>query len=146
MATIEETIKKLLSFFEISEPEINVKEKENNFLVSVHIPDAGLLIGPAGESLVSLEQVLNSILIKKGINKRATLDINSYRLQKETYLRDLALKAAKQVMLTKKEIYLPPMNSYERRLIHLELAINPDIITESAGQEPERMIVIKPRT
>jgi len=143
---IKETIKKLLSFFGVEEPEINIEEKENSCRINLRVSDAGILIGKDGETLICLEQILKGMINKmegaKSVN--IVLDINNYRLQRETAIRELAQKAGRQVMLTKKEIYLPAMNSYERRLVHLELSINPEVITESVGQEPERRIVIKP--
>ena len=58
----------------------------------------------------------------------------------------MAISAADDVALTKKEKQLPPMTAYERRIIHLELAsARPDVVTESIGQEPERRVAIKPR-
>jgi predicted RNA-binding protein Jag len=36
------------------------------------------------------------------------------------------------------------MNSYERRIVHVELAIHPNVKTESVGEGRERYIVIKP--
>ncbi len=145
MEKIEEIIQKLLNFLEISELEINIEEKEDALRISIRVPDAGLLIGVDGEILGSLEQILRLLIKKTGDQRRVILDINNYRLQKENYIREIAQKAGRQVMLTKKEVYLPPMNSYERRLVHLELSINPDIATESIGYEPERRVIIKSR-
>jgi spoIIIJ-associated protein len=59
-------------------------------------------------------------------------------------LKEMARSATEEVVLTKKEKILPPMPAYERRIIHLELADNSNITTESVGQEPERRIVIRP--
>ena len=145
MEKIEEIIQKLLNFLEISELEINIEEKEDALRISIRVPDAGLLIGVDGEILGSLEQILRLLIKKTGDQRRVILDINNYRLQKENYIREIAQKAGRQVMLTKKEVYLPPMNSYERRLVHLELSINPDVATESIGYEPERRVIIKSR-
>jgi len=52
--------------------------------------------------------------------------------------------AARKSLAEKKEISLPPMNAYERRLVHVELSSRPDIKTESAGEGGERHIVIMP--
>ncbi len=143
---LKEIIAKILEFFEIYEPEITVEEKDGGFRAAIRVLDAGLLIGKDGEVLLSLEQLLKSIVNKQQTEfKHFTLDINNYRLQKEGYIREMAQKAGRHAMITKKEVFLPPMNSYERRLVHLELSINPDIATESIGQGLERRIVIKPR-
>ena len=67
-------------------------------------------------------------------------------LEKKTeYLKEMAREAADDVSLTRKEKELPPMPPYERRIIHTEISQRTDVLSESAGQEPERRIVIKPR-
>jgi len=58
--------------------------------------------------------------------------------------KKIAKDAARKVIVTKKPITLPPMNAYERRIIHMELAINPNVTTESVGEEPNRCLVVKP--
>ena len=71
------------------------------------------------------------------------LDINDYRKEREKFLIELAIETAQKVRKTKKPIALESMLAYERRLIHLKLAEQPDIVTESIGQEPERKIVVR---
>lgn len=72
------------------------------------------------------------------------VDVNNYRLERERIITDLARAAARKAVMTKSEISLPIMNSYERRLIHMELAIRPDIRTESEGEGRSRHVKIKP--
>ncbi len=57
----------------------------------------------------------------------------------------MANSAADEVALIKKEKWLPIMPAYERRIIHLELSLREDVVTESIGEEPERRVVVKPR-
>jgi len=59
-------------------------------------------------------------------------------------LKKLSKELADEVAKTRKSIMLQPMSSYERRIIHLELAERPDIVTESIGEEPERRVIIRP--
>ena len=72
------------------------------------------------------------------------VDINNYRRERENLILELARAAARKAVVTKGEIPLPVMNSYERRLIHLELSSHPDVKTESVGEGKERYIIIKP--
>lgn len=108
--------------------------------------ESGLLIGPEGEHLAVLEKLLNLILKKKTPDQdwRVALDVNNYRALYEEKLRDLARKAAHEVALTKKPWELPPMSAKDRRVVHLEIALRTDVVTESLGEEPERRIIIKP--
>ena len=72
------------------------------------------------------------------------LDIAGYKKKKTEYLKELARNSADEVAISGIERVLPPMQAYERRIVHMELKERPDIKTESVGEEPERRIVIKP--
>jgi len=76
--------------------------------------------------------------------QKVFFDINNYRLEHEQKLKELAQKAARECSLYKKEIKLPIMTAYERKIIHSELSLRPDIYTESEGEDPNRYVVIKP--
>ena len=98
------------------------------------------------ENLPNLVESLNHILqmvAKKNDAKPIFLDVNNYRQERETLIAELARAAAKKVLTTKQEVSLPAMNSYERRLVHVELAIHPEVTTESIGEGKERYIIIK---
>ena len=71
------------------------------------------------------------------------LDINNYRQERETLIAELSRAAAKKAVATKGEISLPAMNSYERRLVHMALALHPEVKTESAGEGKERYVIIR---
>lgn len=114
--------------------------------LNIKTDDPQILIGEKGQTLMETQRLLRMILnraIKK--NFYLNLDINDYKKKKIEYLKDLARDLADEVGLTKKEKILSPMSSYERRVIHLELANRQDVITESEGEGPNRRLVIKPR-
>ena len=99
------------------------------------------------ENLSMIVESLNHVLqmiAKKNDAKPIFLDINNYRHEREGLIAELARAAAKKVVATRQEVSLPAMNSYERRLVHVELAVHPDVTTESLGEGKERYIVIKP--
>ncbi len=73
-----------------------------------------------------------------------TIDINNYRKERERLILELAKAAAQKAVTTKQAVLLPAMNPYERRLIHVELSIRPDVKTESVGEGRERGVSIKP--
>lgn len=144
MDEIKEILAKILSFFDIHDFTFDSNEEDGITKINLHVENAGILIGQNGDSLKDLEFVLRTILMKKGADKRIVLDINNYRRLKENGLKEFAKETAKKVMITKKAVQLPAMNAYERRIIHMELATHPDVITESIGEEPERYLVVKP--
>jgi hypothetical protein len=72
------------------------------------------------------------------------IDINNYRKERERLIVELAKAAARKASLEKQLVRLPAMNAYERRLVHVELAVHPDVKTESEGEGKERCVIIKP--
>lgn len=99
------------------------------------------------ESLPIIVDSMNHIIqmvARKNQAKTFFLDINNYRRDRENIIAELARAAAKRVAATKEQVSLPAMNSYERRLVHVELAIHPDVMTESIGAGKDRYVIIKP--
>lgn len=108
--------------------------------------DSRFLIGKNGNNLDALEHLLKIIIGKNTDQPRADfiLDVNNYRLAKTKYVAEAAKQLAERVVKTARAEALQPMNAFERKLVHLELASYKNISTESVGQEPKRRVVIKP--
>ena len=107
--------------------------------------DLGLLIGWRGETLRSLQTAVNLMLGEEGVEtRRVILDVERYRARREDQVRELAERLALRVKRTGEPYTLDPMHAYERRVIHMTLADDPDVTTESSGREPARRVVINP--
>ena len=121
--------------------------KENKEVVDIAllIEEPQMLIGQNGQTLFEFSRLLKIILNKK-LQKDfyVNVDINDYKKKKVEFLKELAKTTADQVVQTKEKKELPPMPSYERIVIHAELASRQDIISESQGEGNERHIVISP--
>lgn len=121
------------------------EQQPGAFRCDIFTREAGLLIGEGGAYLGAWEHVLRAVAAKtSGQTFHVIVDVNNYRAQKDEELCELAKKAARQAALSKKPVGLPPMNAYERKIVHLELALRPDVATESEGLEPFRRVVVKP--
>jgi len=120
--------------------------EENSVSIDIETEKPQILIGEKGQTLIDLQRLLFNVLKRKipEFSGYINLDINKYKKKKTEYLKELANSVADQVALTKKEKVLPPMQAFERRIIHLELADRSDVTTESIGKEPERRVVVKP--
>lgn len=142
---IKKTIKELLEKMNFESEVMIESQDENNLVVNIQTSQAGFLIGQAGANLESLQH-LARVLVSKKIAQpiHFILDVNDYRKHRLELLRELAKSIAQQALTEKATLTLQPMPAYERRIIHLTLAENPQVATESIGQEPERRIVIKP--
>ncbi len=106
----------------------------------------GSLIGRKGERLSALQHLVNLMLSRRtGQWTRVLVDVEDYRGRRERQLEDLAARAAGRVVETGKMLQLEPMPALERRWIHLALRNNPDVSTQSIGEEPNRRVVVLPR-
>jgi spoIIIJ-associated protein len=121
---------------------VEVTVDENNRKISLVVDDEIFRLH-IPEILQSTEYLLNLIL-KKENQLPYIVDMNYYRKERERIIIELAKAGAKKAKITKQEVVLPPMNSYERRLVHMEIASNPDLKTESVGIGKTRHVVIKP--
>lgn len=131
---------------EVSPPREESEQEQPTVDINIKTEKPRILIGEKGQTLVETQRILGKLLNKKSENRfYINLDINDYKKKKIDYLKDLARDLADEVSLTKKEKILSPMNSYERRIIHLELLEREDVKTESEGEEPKRKVIIKPR-
>jgi spoIIIJ-associated protein len=104
-------------------------------LLSIEGSDTGLLLNQGGELLDALQQILNQAYgrdLPKG--QRIICDANNYRAARELELRAMAEHAARQVRSTSAAFVFGPMEASERRVIHLSLADEEDLITESIGE------------
>jgi len=144
---IKKITQELLKKMAFGKATVEVKKQENSpiLVVSIQVENANQLIGQSGSNLNDLQRVLRLLIAKKDPEAPFfLLDINGYREKREAFLKDLGREIAEQVAKTKKSVMLQPMSSYERRIVHLELAEKSDIVTESVGEGPERRVVIRP--
>ena len=129
----------------ISDNKLNYSVEIVNQLIEVNITgeNSGFLIGYRGDVLNSLQTILSSIANKNVHGKiKVILDIENYRNKRKDTLENLAMKVAKTVARTGKNITLEPMSAYERKIIHSKLQTNKEVETHSIGEEPYRKIVI----
>jgi predicted RNA-binding protein Jag len=141
METIEQKVKKIVALMGLREATVEVDEAERRVNILANedewfkkwVPD-----------LVRDFKHLISVMARKDGGEHYFVDINNYRKEREKLIGDLAKAAAQKAVTTKTEVRLPAMNAYERRIVHTELSMRPDIKTESAGEGPDRSVIIKP--
>jgi len=123
----------------------NVSLNQETVLIEAQSEEPRALIGEQGKVLLQIQRLLGAVL-NKSLGKQfyIELDINDYKKKKIQYLKEMAKEIADKVVLTQQEKILFPMPSYQRRIIHLELADRRDVTTQSMGKEPERRVAIKP--
>ena len=129
------------------EVDIEISISDNIPTYRLYSNNDALLIGKDGKNLQALNIVINQILRNKINNTyRFFIDVNNYKEKSDRHLESLAKKLAKEVKETKIEVKMDRMNSYQRRIVHNALANNKYVYTESTGEEPNRCVIIKPRS
>lgn len=151
MEQIKQIIKEIFQSMGFKSPEIEIK-KDNSFKdkellvvnIKINPKEAKWFTQESSIGLTALQHLIRILVFKKDITRPfLALDINEHKKERESFLIELALKTVQKVRRTKKPIILEPMSAYERRFIHLKLAEEPDIFTESTGEEPERKVVVR---
>lgn len=129
------------------EVEINSAADESSVLFDLTGKNLGLLIGKHGQTLDSLQYLLNLVANKHDATQKLhfILDVENYRQRRTETLQKLAKGVAQQVIRTRKEVKLEPMSRHERRIIHTVLQDNKRVETHSVGEEPHRCIVVSPK-
>ena len=108
--------------------------------------DLGMLIGRRGEHLTQL-QYLVTLLVNRRVQgwNRVSLDVEGYRRRREESLIGLAERVARQVARSGRPIQLEPMPPNERRIVHLALRYDAEVMTESNGEGELRRVVVMPK-
>lgn len=109
----------------------------------VHGEDLGILIGKHGQTLDAIQYLTNLVAHKEVSGHcHIVVDVENYRARREETLINLAKRLAAKVKRNRQKVSLEPMNAFERKIIHTALHDDTHIVTESAGDEPFRHIVI----
>ncbi len=124
---------------------VSYDDENEAFVVDIDAEDeAGLLIGKKGETLTSLQVVLG-ILLKQKTDEwsRVVVNVGDYREKEEDYLRNLATATAERAKETGEPQSLYNLKPAQRRIVHMALSEDPEIVTESQGEGEERYLVVK---
>ena len=126
--------------------EIKYIPRQEGEYLEVTGPDLAMLIGRHGNTLEALNLVFNNV-INNGVRsnrKYYTIDAEGYRAHRAEQLQELAMSALERVVRDKQPLKLDPMLPSERKIVHIALADDERVRTESEGVEPERRLVVFP--
>ncbi len=113
-------------------------------ILNIESPDTALLIGKNGDRLDDLQYLVNRITkLSFPDAPRFRVDCGGYRAQQEQRVADKAIKLAQKVKDTGRELWMNPMNSYHRRLVHNALVDDPEIesISEETGARNKKILL-----
>ena len=116
---------------------------EGELILDVSNGDLAVLIGRHGRTLDALQMVVSSLMSSKlRFHYPLVVDVEGYKNRRKEKLRGIALSAAARAKRQHSRVSLPPMNAYERRLVHLALLSDEQVTTHSEGEDPSRHVVI----
>ncbi len=143
---VKEMVEHIVSYMSPS-PEVEIKIEDHNINVYIEdSPNSGLIIGKEGQTISALEYILNKMVSKKWPERvYVHLDTAGYRERQESYIKKQAIELARRAKITGRPYNTRPLSSYHRRVVHMALKHDRDIITQSRGEGHFKRVQIAPR-
>ncbi len=152
--TVKEVLETLLSKMEVEASVIPLAETPVGWARGDRTPiafningeDLGILIGRQGQTLACLQHIVRLIMAHQTKDwLPITIDVEGYKQRRYKALQALAQRIAEQVKTRGVPFTLEPMPAYERRIIHITLADDTDVTTQSTGVGEARKVVVLPK-
>jgi len=119
---------------------------EGEIILDVVGGDLALLIGRHGRTLDALQALVSAITSRElGFRHPIVVDVEGYRHRRRQKIEDIAKRAAEKASRQRTEVRLRPMTAYERRVVHVVLRDDRRVATGSEGEDPFRMVVVRPK-
>ena len=120
-------------------------ETENEYITAQIEGKHGLLLGPKARTLDAIQE-LTRVTAQRATpsSARIKVDVGGYRQARREALADFAVKAAERAKADRTEVVLEPMNSADRKVVHDALNDVDGVGTRSAGNDPNRRVVVVP--
>jgi spoIIIJ-associated protein len=122
---------------------VSVEETLEATRINLDGEDGGVLIRRGGEGLQALQHVVATTFRKQlGEDNRIVIDCNGFRRDKDAELRQMAQFMAGKARSSGMPQEMGPLNPYERRIVHLAIAQDPDVTSESIGDAFMKTVII----
>ena len=124
--------------------DLEVSREDDIYNVKMASNNNPILIGKEGRTLNAIQVLVRQTLKNQlGLSLKVNIDASNYKGHKIDNIEYQTKKICRDVMKTKVEVKMDPMNSYERRAVHNAASKFKNIETESFGEEPNRYVVIR---
>lgn len=144
---VRDFLEGLTNAFGLSGEVVPVQLDDTSYEVQVNGDDLGLMIGPKGATLQSIQEIARTAVQQEAdgnLEGRVHVDIGSYRAKRREALTEFAVRLAADVKESGTKKALQPMSASDRKVIHDALTDIEGVITTSEGREPSRYIEISP--
>jgi len=122
---------------------VNVEETTEGTRINLEGEDGGVLVRRGGEGLQALQHIVATAFRKQlGDDNRIVIDCNGFRKDKDAELRQMARFIAEKARSSGMPQEMGPLNPYERRIVHLAIAEDPTVTSESIGDAFLKTVII----
>jgi len=122
---------------------VNIEETPEGTRINLDGEDGGVLVRRGGEGLQALQHIVATTFRKQlGDDNRIVIDCNGYRKEKDAELRQMAKFIAEKARSSGVPQEMGPLNPYERRIVHLAIAEDPNVTSESIGDAFMKTVII----
>ncbi len=134
------------------EADVQVREEEDRVVLDIEGPEAGLIIGKKGQTLDSLQYLVNRMLQKESASngeaptdaRPVTVDSEDYRARRVESLVEMAHRLSEKAIRSRRTVAVEQMSAHDRRVIHVTLDKVPGVTTRSEGEGLARRLLIIP--
>jgi spoIIIJ-associated protein len=127
-------------------PTVTFSETGDSVRVDVEGDGADVLLFHRGEALRALQTIVNTAFRRQlGDDRKVMVDCQGFRRDKDAELRQMARFLAEKVAKSGTSEEMGPLNSYERRIVHLAVAELEGVTSESIGDAAVKTVIISPR-
>jgi spoIIIJ-associated protein len=142
---ITKTTQKLLDMLGI-QAEFDVEAGEDHTDIILKTDEGGILIGYHGETLEALQLVLSLCVAKEvGEFSRISVEVGDYKKNRTEYLEQLVDELKQRALSEGHAVTLPNLKAWERRVVHMLLAEDTEVVSESSGEGRDRILEIRPK-
>ena len=125
----------------------SVEETPDATRINLEGEDGGVLIRRGGEGLQALQHLVATTFRKQlGDDNRIVVDCMGYRRDKDAELRQMARFTAEKARSTALPQEMGPLNPYERRIVHLTIAEDSTVSSESIGDAFMKTVIVSPKS
>jgi spoIIIJ-associated protein len=122
---------------------VSVEETAEGTRINLEGEDGGVLVRRGGEGLQALQHIVATTFRKQlGDDNRIVIDCNGFRKDKDAELRQMARFVAEKARSSGMPQEMGPLNPYERRIVHLAIAEDPTVSSESIGDAFLKTVII----
>jgi len=125
---------------------VSVEQAADGTRINLEGEEGGIFIRRGGEGLQALQHLVATAFRRQlGDDTRTVVDCNGFRREKDAELKQMAVFVAEKARTSGAPQELGPLNPYERRIVHMVIAEDPTVTSESIGDAFMKTVIIARR-